>query len=230
MRFSPRQFTRPRLRLRSILKEPQVTLFIEEYRARMASIAGAVNHPKQVALTRELRVYDLISMAGGLNEKAGGVIQLIHTRPEDSYETIDIRDLVRKPELNRGLRDGDFINVPESGIFYVSGNVNKPGAYPLKETVRLSQAIAIAGGVAQDSKKREIHLVRSTGSGGADQTATAEQIVDLTEIEKNPGKDIILRPYDVILVPESTRAKQARTLMQTFAGGIASALGWGILR
>ncbi len=101
----------------------------------MASIAGAVNHPKQVALTHELRIYDLISLAGGLNEKAGGVIQLIHTRPEDSYETIDIRDLVRKPELNRVVRDGDFINVPESGIFYVSGNVNKPGAYPLKETV-----------------------------------------------------------------------------------------------
>jgi polysaccharide biosynthesis/export protein len=211
----------------AILKEPQVTLFIEEYRARMASIAGAVNHPKQIALTRELRVYDLISQAGGLNEKAGNLIQLIHTRPEDSYETIDIRDLVRKPELNRVIRDGDFINVPESGVFYVSGNVMKPGAYPLKETVRLSQAIAIAGGVAQDSRKREIHLVRSTGP---DQSATAEQIVDLTEIEKNPAKDIVLQPYDVILVPESTRAKQARTLMQTFAGGIASALGWGILR
>ena len=212
----------------SILKEPQITLFIEEYRARMASIAGAVNHPKQVALTRELRIYDLISLAGGLNEKAGNVIQLIHTRPDDSYETIDVRDLVRKPELNRVVRDGDFVNVPESGVFYVSGNVMKPGAYPLKETVRLSQAIAVAGGVAQDSKKREIHLVRS--NGGGDQTATTEQIIDLTEIEKNPGKDIVLRPYDVILVPESTRAKQARTLMQSFAGGIASALGWGILR
>jgi polysaccharide export outer membrane protein len=211
----------------SILKEPQVTIFIEEYRARMASIAGAVNHPKQIALTREVRIYDLISLAGGLTEKAGNLVQLIHTRPEDSYETIDIRDLVRKPELNRVIRDGDFINVPESGVFYVSGNVNRPGAYPLKETVRLSQAIAIAGGVAQDSKKREVHLVRSSGP---DQTATAEQIVDLTEIEKNPARDIVLKPYDVILVPESTRAKQARTLMQTFAGGIASALGWGILR
>ena len=214
----------------SILKEPQVTIFIDEYHARMASIAGAVNQPKQIALTRELRVYDLVSLAGGLTEKAGNIIQLIHTRPEDSYETIDIRDLVRKPELNRVLRDGDFINVPESGVFYVSGNVMKPGAYPLKETVRLSQAIAIAGGVAQDSKKREIHLVRSSTPGGPDQAGTKEQIVDLLEIEKNPSKDIELRPYDVILVPESTRSKQARTLLQTFAGGLASAMGWGILR
>ena len=32
-----------------ILKEPQVTIFIEEYHARKVSIAGAVNQPKQIA-------------------------------------------------------------------------------------------------------------------------------------------------------------------------------------
>lgn len=211
----------------AILKEPQVTLFIEEYHAQMASIAGAVNQPKQIALTRELRVYDLISLAGGLTDKAGNVIQLIHTRPTDSLETIALPDLVRKPEFNRVIRDGDFINVPEAGVIYVSGNVNKPGAFPLRETLKLSQAIAMAGGVAQDSKKKEVVLMRADSPEQAD---TIKQLVNLYEIEKDPGKDIILKPYDVILVPESTRAKQTRTLIQTFAGGLASALGWGIIR
>jgi polysaccharide export outer membrane protein len=211
----------------SILKEPQVTIFIEEYHARMASIAGAVNKPMQVALTRELRLYDLVSQAGGLTDKAGNVLQLIHTQTENSYETIDLRDLVRRPELNRVLKDGDFVNVPEAGVIYVSGNVNKPGAYPLKEEIRLSQAIAIAGGVAQDSKKRQIHLVRAAENG---QPGAVEQVVDLVEIEKNPAKDIVLRPYDVVMVPEATRAKQTRSVIQAFAGGLASALGWGVLR
>jgi polysaccharide export outer membrane protein len=211
----------------AILKEPQVTIFIEEYHARMVSIAGAVNQPKQIALTRELRVYDLISLAGGLNDKAGNVIQLVHFQPTESIENIHLNDLVRKPQLNRVLQDGDFINVPESGVIYVTGNVNKPGAFPMKETIKLSQAIAMAGGVAQDSKKKEIHLVRSNGP---DQTETSEVTVNLFEIEKDATKDIILKPYDVVMVPESTRAKQTRTLVQTFAGGVASALGWGILR
>lgn len=211
----------------AILKEPQVTLFIEEYHAKMASIAGAVNQPKQIALTREVRVYDLISLAGGLTDKAGNVIQLIHTRPHDSLETIALADLVRKPELNRIIRDGDFINVPEAGVIYVSGNVNKPGAFPLRETLKLSQALAMAGGVAEDSKKKEVVLVRSDSP---DQTETTKQIVNLYDIEKDPTKDVILKPYDVILVPESTRAKQTRTLIQTFAGGLASALGWGLIR
>lgn len=210
-----------------VLKDPQVTVFIEEYHAQMASIAGAVNQPKQIPLTRELRVYDLISLAGGLTDKAGGVIQLIHTRPNDSLETIALTDLVRKPELNRVIRDGDFINVPEAGVIYVSGNVNKPGVFPLKETLKLSQAIAMAGGVAEDSKKKEVVLVRADSP---DQAETTKQIVNLYEIEKDPGKDVILKPYDVILVPESTRAKQTRTLIQTFAGGLASALGWGLIR
>ncbi len=211
----------------SILKEPQVTVFIEEYRSRMASIAGAVNQPKQIALTREIRLYDLISLAGGLTEKAGTVIQLIHTRPSDSIEVINLNDIFRKPDLNRIIRDGDFVNVPEVGVFYVSGNVNKPGAFPLKEATRISQAIAMAGGVMQDSKKKEVVLIRSEGP---DQTNTTKETVNLYDIEKDPGKDVVLKPYDVILVPESTRAKQTRTLVQTFAGGLASALGWGILR
>lgn len=211
----------------TILKEPQVTVFIEEYRSRMVSIAGAVNQPKQVPLTREMRLYDLISLAGGLTDKAGNVAQLIHTKPTDSIEVINLNDIFRKPELNRILQDGDFINVPEAGVFYVSGNVSRPGAFPLKETTRISQAIAIAGGVLQDSKKKEVLLVRSEGP---DRTNTTKQIINLYEIEKDPSKDIILKPYDVVLVPEATRAKQTRTLIQTFAGGLASALGWGILR
>jgi polysaccharide export outer membrane protein len=211
----------------SILKEPQVTIFIEEYRARMASIAGAVNQPKQVALTREIRLYELISQAGGLTDKAGNVVQLIHTKPSDSIEVINLNDIFRTPDLNRVLRDGDFVNVPESGVIYVAGNVNKPGAFPLKERMRISQAIAMAGGVLQDSKKKEVVLVRSDGPA---QTNTKKETINLYEIEKDPSKDVVLKPYDVILVPESTRAKQTRTLIQTFAGGLASALGWGILR
>lgn len=211
----------------TILKDPQVTIFIEEYNARMASIAGAVNQPKQIALTRELRLYDLISLAGGVNERAGNIAQLIHTRPEDSLEVIDLRDLVRRPELNRVIRDGDFVNIPEAGIFYVTGNVNKPGSFPMREAVKLTQAIAMAGGLMPDSRKKEIKLVRATD---ASQTVTTEIVIDLLEIEKNPSKDPVLRPYDVVLVPESTRARQTKTLLQAFSGGLASALGWGIFR
>ncbi|MBK9316500.1 MAG: SLBB domain-containing protein [Acidobacteria bacterium] len=216
-----------REKLTVILKDPQVTLFIDEYHARMASIAGEVKEPKQIALTRELRLYDLISLAGGLTDKAGNIIQLIHTRPDDSIEVIDVRDLVRRPDLNRVIRDGDFVNVPETGVIYVTGNVNKPGVFPMKDTIKLSQAIAMAGGVSQDSKKKEVHLVRATD---ASQTVTTDQIVNLLDIEKDPTKDIVLRPYDVIMVPEATRAKQTRSLVQAFAGGLASALGWGVLR
>ncbi len=211
----------------AILKDPQVTIFIEEYNARMASIAGAVNQPKQISLTRELRLYDLISLAGGVNDRAGNIAQLIHTRPEDSLEVIDLRELVRRPELNRVIRDGDFVNIPEAGIFYVTGNVARPGAFPLREAVKLTQAIAMAGGTMPDSKKREVKLVRSTD---ASQTVTNEVVVDLLEIEKDPAKDPVLKPYDVVMVPESTRAKQTKTLLQAFSGGLASALGWGIFR
>jgi polysaccharide export outer membrane protein len=211
-----------------ILKEPQVTIFIEEYHAQMVSIAGAVNKPKQVALNREMRVYDLISDAGGLTDKAGNVIQLVRFYPAESMEIIAINDLIRKPELNRVLRDGDMINVPEAGIIYVTGNgVNKPGAFPLKEPIKLTAAIALAGGLSEDAKKKEVHLIRSNGP---DQAAATESVINFSDIEKDASKDIVLKPYDVVMVPESTRGKQTRTLIQAFAGGLSSALGWGVFR
>lgn len=211
-----------------ILKEPQVTIFIEEYHAQKVSIAGAVNRPKQIALNREMRVYDLISDAGGLTDKAGNVIQLMRFFPTESLEVIVLNDLVRKPELNRVLRDGDMINVPEAGIIYVTGNgVNKPGPFSLKEPIKLTAAIALAGGLSQDAKKKEVHLVRSNGP---DQTTATDTIVNFSDIEKDATKDIVLKPYDVVMVPESARGKQTRSLIQAFAGGLSSALGWGVFR
>jgi len=211
-----------------ILKEPQVTIFIEEYQSQKVSIAGAVNKPKQIALNREMRVYDLISEAGGLSDKAGNVLQLMRFYPAESLEFISIDDLVRKPQLNRVLRDGDMINVPEAGVIYVTGNgVIKPGAFPLKEPIRLTAAIALAGGLAPDAKKKEVHLVRSNGP---DQASATDTVINFADIEKDASKDIVLKPYDVVMVPESNRSKQTRSLIQAFAGGLSSALGWGIFR
>jgi protein involved in polysaccharide export with SLBB domain len=118
----------------AILKDPQVTIFVEEYNARVASIAGAVNQPKQVALTREIRLYDLISLAGGVSDKAGTVAQLIHTRPEDSLEVIDLRDLIRRPELNRVIRDGDFSQHSGGGNILCHGQRQPAGLVSAQES------------------------------------------------------------------------------------------------
>jgi polysaccharide export outer membrane protein len=208
----------------AILKDPQVTVFIEEYNAQFVGIAGAVRNPKRFPLTRELRIYDLISEGGGLTDKAGDVVQLIHTKGNEEIETIDLKELFRRPDLNRVLRDGDLLNVPEAGVIYVEGTVNRAGVFPLKENITLTQAIAMAGGFAQDAKRKEIRLWRANG---AEKT---EQVFNYDEISKNPKKDPLLRPYDIVLVPESTGMKQTRSLIQAFTGGLANAMGWGIFR
>ncbi|MFN8001291.1 MAG: hypothetical protein U0X75_09785 [Acidobacteriota bacterium] len=66
-------------------------MFIEEYRAKMASGTPVRSFDTStMALTREIRVYDLISQAGGLSDKAGNVIQLIHTQEPEGVETIQV--------------------------------------------------------------------------------------------------------------------------------------------
>ena len=53
------------------LKDPHVSLFVDEYLSEGVSILGEVLKPGVYPVLGQQRLFDLISMAGGLTEKAG---------------------------------------------------------------------------------------------------------------------------------------------------------------
>ncbi|HUS11909.1 MAG TPA: polysaccharide biosynthesis/export family protein [Pyrinomonadaceae bacterium] len=211
-------------------RKPQVDVFIKEYHSRQVAVIGAVNEQSRFELQRRIRLLELLTYAKGPSAKAGQTINIVHAPPalacqqpdsstEDakafsSYKLSDT--LTGDPRANPYLEAGDIITLPEANQVYVVGNVFTPLTIPLKEPITLSRAVAMAGGVKQDSKKDKVRIVRQEAG-----MTSREIVVDLTAIEKKRAEDIALRPNDIIDVPTSGSKSFLRTLLGTVAPSVA---------
>ena len=73
--------------------KPRVSVRVLERHSRQpASIFGAVRTPKSLALTRRVRLHELLAAAGGITASASGTIQIMHTEPELCPEPEDIAE------------------------------------------------------------------------------------------------------------------------------------------
>jgi polysaccharide export outer membrane protein len=212
-------------------RKPQVDVFIKEYHSRQVAVIGAVNEQSRFELQRRIRLLELLTYAKGPSPKAGQTINIVHAPPAlacqqtdpatddakafSSYKLSDT--LTGDPRANPFIEAGDIITLPEANQVYVVGNVFTPLTISLKEPITLSRAVAMAGGVKQDSKKDKVRIVRQE----AGMTTSREIVVDLSAIEKKRAEDIALMPNDIIDVPTSGSKTFLRSLMGTVVPSIA---------
>ena len=208
-------------------RKPQVDVFIKEYHSRQVAVIGAVNEQSRFELQRRVRLLELLTYAKGTSPKAGQTINIVHApRPQVCQQTEATTEEARAfssyklsdtlqgdPRANPYVEPGDIITVPEANLVYVVGNVFTPLTIPLKEPITLSRAVAMAGGVKQDSEKDHVRIVRQ--EPGA--STSREIVVDLTAIEKKRAVDIALMPNDIIDVPLSGSKSFFRGLLNTVA-------------
>ncbi|HEV7747329.1 MAG TPA: polysaccharide biosynthesis/export family protein [Pyrinomonadaceae bacterium] len=207
-------------------RKPQVDVFIKEYHSRQVAVIGAVNEQSRFELQRRVRLLELLSYAKGTAPKAGQTINVVHSPRAyacqkgevpgeatgfSSYKLSDT--LLGDPRANPYIEPGDIVTVPEANLIYVVGNVYTPLTIPLKEPITLSRAVAMAGGVKQDSKKDQVRIVRQETATGT----SREILVDLTAIEKKRAEDVALLPNDIIDVPTSGSKAFLRSLLGTVA-------------
>ena len=134
-----------------------------------------------------------------------------------TFSSYRLSDTLRgDPNANPYLDAGDIVTLPEADQVYVVGNVFTPITIPLKEPVTLSSAIAMAGGLKQDTKKDKIRIVRQEPGS----TTKKEIIVDLHAIEKRRADDPVLEANDIIDVPTSAGKSFLRSLFQGVVPGV----------
>jgi polysaccharide biosynthesis/export protein len=212
-------------------RKPQVDVFIKEYHSRQVAVIGAVNEQSRFELQRRVRLLELLTYAKGTSPKAGQTINIVHaphsalcqpaTPPEDdltafsSYKLSDT--LTGAPQANPYIEPGDIITVPEANQVFVVGNVFTPLTIPLKEPITLSRAVAMAGGVKQDTKKDKVRIVRQEPGT----SISKEILVDLSAIEKKRADDVALMPNDIVDVPLSGSKSFLRSLMGSVAPSVA---------
>jgi polysaccharide biosynthesis/export protein len=204
-----------------------VDVFIKEYHAREVALIGAVNEQGRYQMQRRIRLLELLTFAKGPSEKAGQNINIVRgprkdicadsAQSEGGFITLRLNDTLRGDEsANPFVEPGDIVTIPEAEQVYVIGNVYGPRALPLKEPITVSRAIAMAGGPLRDSKS-DIRIVRQDASG----SGKTVLMVNLTAIAQKKAEDILLRPNDIVEVPEST----GKSLIRSLLGAVAPSVG-----
>lgn len=205
------------------IKDPHVTVFVEEYVSGKITVLGSVKKPGTYNNLTRQKVLDVLALAEGLNEKAGRVVQVRRAGEDANQPTvylIDIDDIILKgrTDVNIEVKSGDSLYVPEAGTVYVDGAVKKPGNYQITPNMTVREAIAAAGGFTSVAMQSNIKVVRPDEEGKKEVVQTSGKDI---ETEENKIK---LRDRDVVFVETNALERFVYGLRLNFLGyGIAFA-------
>lgn len=184
---------------RDFYVDVQLKVKVEVFASQPVTLLGEVQSPGTYYLEGRTTLTDLLSKAGGLKSSAGPVLELRRTArtegegpPEPMvFETAKIstgevgRDLV--------LQSGDVLFVSPKQIYFITGEVARPGQYEISLGMTLMQALSHAGGVGKfASQVIEIHREE----GGEKKILS----FDLSHIRKGRLADPVVNSGDVIFV------------------------------
>jgi polysaccharide export outer membrane protein len=224
----------------SVLKNPQVSLSVKEYRSQFINVLGAVVRPGSYQLMRRVFLIDGLAMAGGLLAEKAGYKAFVHraagiattggTPTEAQTIEIDLVRLLEKGDigLNVPLEAGDVVTVTEreERYYYVLGDVHRGGAFEIKrgETVTLSKALASAGGFLSTAKTGKTVIMRQSQGD----SAAAPIPVNVPRILKGQDPDPVLSQNDVVFVPGSTTKSVGRGMLSGISGVLAALVYAGV--
>lgn len=150
------------------IKQPQVNLLVKEYRSKQVSVLGHVNKPGKYPLEMTSTVSDLLAQAGGVSLEGADELTLIRNEDGKPHHTrIDIGSLFLEGQagLNQQVVGGDVIFVPRAPMFYIYGEVRKPGAFRLEKNMNVMQALSLGGGITPRGTQRGIQIRRQGEDG-----------------------------------------------------------------
>ncbi len=188
------------------VNDPQVSVFVKEYRSRRIAVTGAVQKPDTYEMLGSRTVLEMLAMAGGVTKDVARTVVVFRQEPEGPPRRIELPldGLLYggDPAANITLRAGDIVYVPIEEIVkvYVNGAVGKPGAIEMRRSAPITvlQAVTAAGGTSARASEKRTRVVRQRSDG------TKEVLpVDLRRVKQGRADDITLQPDDVVFVPEA---------------------------
>lgn len=208
----------------SYLRDPQVSVLVKEHRSLRITVLGSVKEPKVYPVQRRMGVLEALALAGGLTKEAGRTVYVNdRVRDPDSGEpmrrnlVLNLDELINggADELNVTLGDGAVINVPEAGVVYVEGAVEKPGVYPLQKNTSVLKAIAMAGGLGFEAEGSAIRVLRVSRDGIPQDPMGP---IDIENVRQNPESDIELNNGDVVVVETDAFKSALKGFVDTTRG------------
>ena len=181
------------LRQGGFVKQAQVTLVVTQFRSQQVAVLGNVNRPGKYPLELPYTVSDVLALAGGVAPTGADTVVLSRTEGGvvKTYE-IDLPQLFLAPGSRKqdiALINGDVLYVHRFPLFYIYGEVQRPGSYRVERNMTVMQALSSGGGLTLRGTERGVRVDRR-GSDGAIRTL-------------RPKMTDPIEPDDVLYIRES---------------------------
>lgn len=196
------------------LNRLDIQISLTRLRSFPVNVVGQVTHPGTYMVEGTEQVSELISQAGGLLKPPDGrashrniqIQRLSETgRPMDTERSADLALWRLSGDISHNpfLLDGDQIFVPAlTDSVRISGAVYKPGSYEFVSGDRVSNLIALAGGLHGDAATASAGLLRSLFAEGSEE----RHAIRITQaLAGDPDADLPLRAGDKLHVAVKER-------------------------
>ena len=189
------------------MRNPRVSLFTKEYAMQGITLLGEVAKPGVYPVLGQRRLYDVISLAGGMTPRAGRNVTISRRTQPDKPINVELNnDPSKSIEQNIEIYPGDTIVISRAGVIYVVGSVAKPSGFTMdnNDHITVLEAVALAGGTNPGAALNGAKILRRSENG------IQEILTPLKPIFEAKSKDVALQPGDILFVPDSKAKGAAR--------------------
>jgi len=169
---------------RGFIRNPQVTVVVQEYRSKTVYVVGEVARPGPYPLAGRTTLVEVLAKAGPTTS-AGAEVVVVRPHedvavsgpvlptevaegeeaPPDKPRAEVFRvnmSVIQAGDLdkNLALEPNDTVFVPQAPKVFVSGEVRSPGAYGWFPGMTTRQLISVAGGLTPDGSDGRLKVVR----------------------------------------------------------------------
>jgi len=203
----------------------QATVVITEYNSQKVFVQGQVNRPGKYSFESIPNLWEAIREAGGPAEGADlSAVKIIRGGEESGkILRVNLAEMLEKGDLSKlpKLKVGDTIEIPRSilsfgvegvapsytgrNIYYIYGQVQRPGVFPLESEIDLLDAIVLAGGPTQNADLKKVKVLIK----GSVYSSVVEVNLDNFGSKGRPSR-LQIHPEDTIVIPDKRRGFLAR--------------------
>jgi polysaccharide biosynthesis/export protein len=196
--------------MRAFDRVVRINILLAEPTGHQATVLGAVSEPGRVPLLPGMRVADMVASVGGpVHDASGGEVVFLAdldlARLVRGGETLPVSirlALEGDPRHNVRVRPGDYLYMPpvRGRSIIVLGEVGDPRLVAYRSDLRLTEVLAVSGGLTQEGDRTDIHVVRGPLRAPRVYRANLRHIVD------GKSGDVILAPGDIVYVTQEWTA------------------------
>jgi len=198
---------------KGFIRNPQVTVVVQEFRSKTVYVVGEVQRPGPYPLAGQTGLLEVLARAA-ITGNAGAEAVVVRppkgaavtgpilpaeagiegqpTEPAPAAAEvfrINLRE-IQAGNLSKNLRlqPNDTVFVPQAAKIFVTGEVRNPGAYAWFPGMTARQLISLAGGLSPDGSDGRLRVVRPAGPDGK----AAEDKIKLDDVVQS-GETVVVR-------------------------------------